>query len=150
MLVVEDALYRNNIGRISAGVAHGRHDCRKHMLLDRERSGVEFHAENLIVGDEAGPCATEGEDQQLGDDLNAPCSVRRIYSGIWSTYTADGDRGIAEEEKLVQAGDDNGPNKTEHPGADGRDWDIGVIRVRNSGTDLWVRRVVLCQNNSVN
>ena len=55
------------------------------MLLDRERTGVERDTEDLDVGQEPGPSATNGEDQELRDE------------------TRDGDRGVAEEEELVDA-----------------------------------------------
>lgn len=60
------------------------------------------------------------------------------------TYAGDGDRGVAEEEELVEAGDDDGPEQADKPGAGGGARHVGVIGVGDGGAHLGVRRVVLC------
>jgi hypothetical protein len=39
------------------------------VFLDGERTRVELEAEEGDVGEDAGPCAAEGEGEELGDDL---------------------------------------------------------------------------------
>lgn len=37
--------------------------------LNRERTRIELEAEEGDVGEDTGPCAAEGEGEELGDDL---------------------------------------------------------------------------------
>ena len=67
----------------------------------------------------------------------------RRNTTTWNTYATNGDRRVPEEEELVQAGDEHGPADTDQPGPECVDRDRGVIGVRDGGTNLWVRRVVL-------
>ena len=70
------------------------HDGDEDMLLDGEGAGVEGDAEDLDVGEEACPEATEGEGEQLGDNLEeeaaaaarsatSHCAVRTRAEGGW-------------------------------------------------------------------
>jgi hypothetical protein len=60
-----------------------------------------------------------------------------------STYLTDGDGRVSEEEKLVDAGNEDGPNETDDPSAEGRRWHRGIIRVGNRRTDFWIWGFVL-------
>lgn len=71
---------------------------------------------------------------------------RRIKEG--GTYAGNGDGRIAEEEELVEAGDDNGPDEADEPCAGGRTGHVGVVCVGDGGTHLGVRRVILCTRRS--
>lgn len=95
------------------------------MLLNREWARVELEAEDLDAGEDSGGEATDGERQKLSDE------------------TRDGDRGITEEEELVEAGDEDGPRQTDNPGAEGVDGHVWVVGVGYRRTDLGVGRVVL-------
>ena len=55
------------------------------------------------------------------------------------TYAGDGDRGIAEEEELVQAGEDDGPDEADEPGPEGVHGHVRVVGVGDGRTDLRVR-----------
>ena len=116
------------------------------MLLDGEWTGVERDTKDLDVGEETCPEATDGEGEQLGDNLGeAPvrstqCAVRTREQ----TYSGDRDGGIPEEEELVQTGNEDGPDNTNEPRSESVDRHQGVVGVGDGGSNLRVRRVVLC------
>jgi hypothetical protein len=58
------------------------------------------------------------------------------------THAGHRHRRVPEEEELVEPGDDNRPNEAECPRAQGRDGDGRVVRVRDGGADLGVRRIL--------
>ena len=55
---------------ISRRAANSGHDRREDMLFYGKRSGVDRHAEDLCAGKGRCPHAPDGEDEQLGDELN--------------------------------------------------------------------------------
>lgn len=59
------------------------------------------------------------------------------------TYIGDHEGGIAEIVELVDAGEDDSPEDSEEPGAEGVDGHGLVIVVCDGGTDFWIGRVVL-------
>ena len=59
------------------------------------------------------------------------------------TYAANGDRGIPEEEELVHAGDDDGPDDTYEPCTEGVDRHVRVVGVGDGGADLGIRGIIL-------
>ena len=61
--------------RVRRLVANVGHDGDEDMLLDGEGAGVDRDAKDLDVGHEAGPETTEGEGEQLGDNLHASRSA---------------------------------------------------------------------------
>ena len=115
------------------------------MLLDGEWTGVEGDTKDLDVGEETCPEATDGEGEQLGDNLReAParstqCAVRTREQ----TYSGDRDGGIPEEEELVHAGEDDGPDEANEPGAEGVHGHVRVVGVGDGGPDLGVGRIIL-------
>lgn len=68
-----------------------------------------------------------------------------LLGRICATYTADRDRGVTEEEELVQPRDEDGPEHTDEPGPEGTAGHVGVVRVGDRRTDLGIRRVILCR-----
>ena len=59
------------------------------------------------------------------------------------TYAANGDRGIPEEEELVHAGDDDGPDDTYEPCTEGFDRHVRVVGVGDGGADLGIWGIIL-------
>lgn len=53
------------------------------------------------------------------------------------------DGGVSEEEELVYAGNQDGPNEPDDPGSEGGRRHRGIICVGNRRTDFWIRRLVL-------
>jgi hypothetical protein len=100
------------------------HDGDQNVLLDGERAGIESDAEDLNSGNDTGP---ETEDRE-GDQL--------------SHYGANGDRRIAEEEELVETGDENSPEDTDEPSSEGVYGHIWVIGVCDGRPDLGVGRIL--------
>ena len=104
-LVVEHALHGDDVGRVRRAGTNASHDGDEHLrkidtlgsaefyvgeevtnvLLDGEGTRVEGDAEDLDVREELGPETPHGEHEQLGHEAG------------------DGDRGIPEEEELVDA-----------------------------------------------
>ena len=115
------------------------------MLLDGEWTGVERDTKDLDVGEETCPEATDGEGEQLGDNLGeAParstqCAVRTREQ----TYSGDRDGGIPEEEELVHAGEDDGPDETDGPSAECVHRHVRIVGVSDGRSNLGVRRVIL-------
>ena len=116
----------DNVGRkITDGVgrlcSHGGHDGDDDMLLDREWSGVERDTKDLYPRYDARPETEEREGDQLGYDLRCDTSRQPPIDleTVYATYTTDSDRGIAEEEELVQTRDNDSPNCSNHPGPKG-------------------------------
>lgn len=142
------------------------------MLLDREVARVEGHAEDGHVRHEARPHAADGEDEQLGDELRVRVRVWvRAISDIsdlnderltppmdtegkrkkknwfrpemtiakmkpneqWSTTVFSSDKTV----------------RTNNIGPDGGHRHLGVVCVGDGGSDLRVRRVILCASASV-
>ena len=66
-------------------------------------------------------------------------SVWARRHGTMNTYTSDGNGRIAEEEELVEAGDDNGPYETDKPCAEGGAGHVWVVGVGDGRTDLGIR-----------
>ena len=60
------------------------------------------------------------------------------------TYAAHGDAREAEEEELIETWDEDSPDNADEPSPKGTTGHVGVIRVRDGGTDFRVGRVVLC------
>ena len=60
------------------------------------------------------------------------------------THTSDSDARVAEEEELVQPGDDDGPDETDKPSTEGRAGHVDIVGVGDGSTDLRVGGVVLC------
>lgn len=85
VLVVKGLLNSNNISRICRSSTDTSHDGDENVLLDRERSGIDGHAEDLDIWAETSPSTTHWVGEQLGDNAG------------------DGDRGISEKEELIQA-----------------------------------------------
>ena len=153
---------------ICRGVTDGGHDGEEDMLLDGEGAGVNRDAKDLDVGDDACPETAKGEGEQLGDNLHASRSAigaattnaqqeRRAYDGEkrgrWGrerrrkredTHTTDGDGGVPEEEELVHAGDEDGPDDSDEPSTEGAGGHVRVVGVGDGGAHLGVGRVVLC------
>ena len=67
----------HSVGRLVADVGHNRN---KHMLLNGERTGVDGDTEDLNIGDDASPKATNGIREQLGNNLEDG-EVKRARSG---------------------------------------------------------------------
>ena len=59
-------------------------------------------------------------------------------------HIANSDGRIPEEEELVHAGDEDGPDDTNHPCTEGVDRHGRVVGVGDGGADLGVGRVILC------
>jgi len=100
---------------------HGDQD----MLLDGKRTGIQGITEDTPVGKPSGGGAADGERQELSDNA------------------AYGDGGIAEEEELVETGEQDGPKDADDPGAEGGDGHVEIIGVGDGGTDLGIGAVVL-------
>ena len=62
-----------------------------------------------------------------------------------TTYPAHGDTRKAEEEELIHAGNDDGPNQPNNPAAQGGHRHGRIVGVGDRRADLWIRRVVLCR-----
>ena len=90
------------------------------MFLYGERAWVQFCTKDWPVWQKCCCSSTNRKRQQLRDD------------------TSDSDRGIPEEEKLVQTRDENGPDYTNHPGSQSRNGNGWIIRISYSRTNLWV------------
>jgi hypothetical protein len=58
------------------------------------------------------------------------------------TNLANVDAGVSEEEKLVRAGNDDGPKEAEDPSTERRGGYRGIVRVGYRGSDFGVRRFV--------
>ena len=69
--------------------------------------------------------------------LHGMCCFEKI------TDTSDGDSREAEEEELVQAGDEDGPDEADEPRAEGAAGHVGVVGVGDGGSNLRVRGVIL-------
>lgn len=119
------------------------------MFLHRKRTRVDRDTENLDVGQELCPCLTQGEGQQLCYNLFFVISTTRNLAYITDTHACDRDGRIPEEEELVQAGDNDSPYETESPCTECRNGHLGIIGVGDGGTDLGIRRVILCRYGSV-
>ena len=90
------------------------------MFLYGERAWVQFCTKDWPVWQKCCCSSTNRKRQQLRDD------------------TGDSDRGIPEEEKLVQTRDENGPDYTNHPWSQSRNGNGWIIRISYSRTNLWV------------
>ena len=63
---------------------------------------------------------------------------------MMKTHRCNVRRGIAKEEELVEARDENCPTDANEPCAECVDGNGGVIGIRDGGSDFRVRGVVLC------
>lgn len=115
-----DDTYR--VGRAGADASH---DGDEDVLLDGERARVELHAEDGPPWERPGCEAADGVRDELGDEL------------------ADDDRGIAEEEELVHAGEDDGADDADDPDAQGARGHGDVVGVGDGAAHFRVRRVLL-------
>lgn len=61
------------------------------------------------------------------------------------TYATNGDRRVAEEEELVETGDEDGPEDTDEPRPEGVHGHVDVVGVGHRRPDLGVRRIILCR-----
>ena len=95
------------------------------MFLDGKRTRIQGITENRPVGKPSGGGAANGKRQELSDNA------------------ADGDGGIAEEEELVETGEQDGPNDADDPGAEGGYGHVEIICVGDGGPDLGIGAVVL-------
>ena len=59
------------------------------------------------------------------------------------THTTNDDRGISEEEELVETWNDDSPNDTNDPCAESVDRDGRVVSIRDGRPNLRVGRIVL-------
>ena len=90
--------------------ADAAHDRDEDVLLDRERPGVDLHAEHLDARHDARPHAHERERQQLDHNLASRQYSLGMSKGTpegGGAHGGDGDRGEAEEEiarRLVEGG----------------------------------------------
>lgn len=64
-------------------------------------------------------------------------------SGKMITYAAHGDAREAEEEELIHAGDNDSPNNTNDPDAQGGDRHTRVVGVSDRRANLGIGRVIL-------
>ena len=140
----------DNVGRnITDGVgrlcSHGGHDGDDDMLLDREWSGVERDTKDLYPRYDARPETEEREGDQLSYDLRCDTSRQPPIDleTVYATYTTDSDRGIAEEEELVEAGDEHGPADANEPCPESVNGNGGVIGICDGSSDFRVWGVVL-------
>jgi hypothetical protein len=106
-------------------VPDGCHDGDENVLLDGKRTRIEGDTEYLDGGDKACPETEEREGDELRDNAR------------------DGNGWEAEEEELVEAGDDDGPNEANEPSTEGVDGHVWVICVGYSRPDFRVRGIVL-------
>jgi hypothetical protein len=95
------------------------------VLLDGEGAVVEACAEDLDVWEEASHEATEGEGDQLSDQV------------------ADRHGWVSEEVELVEARDDDSHDHSENPYAEGVAGHLRVVGVGDGGSDLGVGGVLL-------
>ena len=59
------------------------------------------------------------------------------------TNLTDEDGGVSESEELIQAGDEDSPNKTDCPGTECRRRHLGIICVGNRNTDFRIWGFIL-------
>jgi hypothetical protein len=71
------------------------------------------------------------------------CACACTTAAREGTYTGDRYAGEAEVEELVEAGNEDGPEETDEPGAEGGAWHVWVVGVGDGSTDLGVWGVVL-------
>lgn len=89
------------------------------------------------------------QSRTKGKEINCATTCKdavrpHIMCNLTNTYTSDRDSREPEEEELVQTGDDDRPDHADEPGAEGATGHVGVVGVGDGGTDLRIRRVILC------
>ena len=90
------------------------------------------------------PCPQmyDRDGQQLYDNLRTIVSSSREDKYL-ETYTSDRYRGESEEEELVQAGNNDGPNNADEPRPECRGGHVCIVSVGHCRTDFRIRRVIL-------
>lgn len=122
-------IYNNSIGQCGQRGYQG--ECaysNEHMLLNSERTRIDFDTEYCDVGKPSSSSPTHREGQQLSHD------------------SADADRRESEEEKLIETGNDDGPRQSNSPSAEGRDGHVEVVGVCYRRSHFWVRTLVVESN----
>ena len=73
-------------------------------------------------------------------------ALKRDTENVWGicfTHRIDTDGGVSKIKELVEAGNDDRPDKTENPRTQGRRWHRGIIGVCNRNTDFWIWGLIL-------
>ena len=71
-------------------------------------------------------------------------SVATSYPNIINEYRGDENGRIAEEEELIQPGDQNGPDNTNEPSPERAHGHVDVVGICDCSSHFGVGRVILC------
>ncbi len=122
------------------------------MFFNGEWTRVERDSKNLVIRQELGPRTADREGEKLGDDLKiAGGSIMRTLQRhrMPTTYPTDCDTWIAEEEKLIHAGDDDRPDEPDDPCTQRGHRHGRVIGVGDRRAHLRIGGIVLCKHGEL-
>jgi hypothetical protein len=115
------------------------------MFFDCERARIELHTEEFHVRNVASPGFSKWESYKKWYDLPTKCRLRtgaEVGKRWWNTNRTDIHGRASEVEKLVDAGDKDGPYDSKNPSAQSGCRHRGIIRVCHSRSNFGIRRLV--------